>query len=298
MLEEIEAKSILQKVKYDSAQWFGIDYNINLYKGCCHGCIYCDSRSECYRIDNFDKVRIKANALEILQIELHKKRVKGVIGLGAMSDTYNPFEGKVCATRNALKLIETYGFGVSIDTKGTLVTRDIDYFQRIAAKHSAIVKVTITTADDQLSRIIEPHAPKSSERFKAVKELSDAGIYSGILLMPVLPFVNDTAENIRQIVELAAQNGAKFIYGMFGVTMRGEQREYLLDKLKAFAPELPGKYIETYGNQYVCNSPHTKECWALFKTLCDKYGILYRMKDIIKGYQREETYTQINLFDL
>lgn len=297
MLEEIEARSILQKVKYDSDKWFGIDYNINLYKGCCHGCIYCDSRSECYRIDNFDKVRIKANALEILETELRKKRAKGVIGLGAMSDTYNPFERSICATRNALKLIAAYGFGVSIDTKGTLVTRDIDYLQQITAQHSAIVKLTITTADDRLSGLIEPHAPKSSERFRALRTLSEAGIYSGLLLMPVLPFLTDTEENIRRVVALAAQNGAKFIYGMFGVTMRDGQREYLLEQLKALSPELPQKYIETYGNQYVCSSPRMKECWSLFRRLCEEHGLSYRMKDIIEGYQRKETYQQINLFD-
>jgi len=297
MVEQIEAKSILQKVQYDSGQWFGIDYNINLYKGCCHGCIYCDSRSDCYRIEQFDKVRIKKDAIAILQKELYGKKKKGVIGLGAMSDTYNPFEEQVNATRDALRLIERYGFGVSIDTKGTLITRDIDYLQKIAGNHSAIAKITITTADDALAAKIEPRAPKSSQRFQAVKELSDGGIFCGVLMMPVLPFLGDTIENVKAMVELAAEHHAKFIYPGFGMTMRDGQREHFLKQLKQIAPELPEKYIQKYDSKYQCTSPKARECWNVFEKLCEQYGILYRMNDIIKGYQRVEGYRQMSLFD-
>jgi len=297
MLEQIEAKSILQKVQYDGAEWFGVDYNINLYKGCCHGCIYCDSRSDCYRIEQFDKVRIKKDAIAILEKELYSKRKKGVIGLGAMSDTYNSFEQQMGATREALKMIEKYGFGVSIDTKGTLITRDIDYLQKIAGNHSAIAKVTITTADDDLAAQIEPRAPKSRQRFQVVKELSDSGIFSGILMMPVLPFLADTTENVKAMVELAAEHHAKFIYPAFGMTMRDGQREYFMGKLKQIAPELPGKYMQRYGSKYQCISPKARECWEVFRQQCDQYGILYRMQDIIRGYQKTEEYQQMSLFD-
>ena len=170
MIEEIEAKTLLSRVKYQ--EWFGASYNMNLYRGCCHGCIYCDSRSECYHVDQFDRVRVKKNAVQILRKELSSKRSTSVVGIGAMSDTYNPFEQKLCTTRAALGVIAESGFGVSLDTKSALVTRDIDLFQRIRDNHSAIVKLTITTASDALSRIIEPHATPSSERFAALRELA------------------------------------------------------------------------------------------------------------------------------
>ena len=155
----IRARSILQKVRYGS-EWFGVDYNMNLYRGCAHGCIYCDSRSECYRIDNFDQVHVKFDALAILRRELRSRRVRGVVGVGAMSDTYNPFERTLQVTRGALELIEEFGFGVSVDTKSTLITRDIDLLQAIGAHGGAVAKITITTADDNLARLIEPHAPR------------------------------------------------------------------------------------------------------------------------------------------
>lgn len=170
----VRARSILQKVRAHGDEWFGIDYNMNLYRGCCHGCIYCDSRSECYRIDDFDQVSVKLDALAILRRELYRRRTRGVVGIGAMSDTYNPFERELRVTRGALELVEEFGFGVSVDTKSTLVTRDADLLNTIGRAGGAIAKVTVTTADDELARTIEPHAPSPSERFAALAELADA----------------------------------------------------------------------------------------------------------------------------
>ena len=174
-MEFIKAKTILTKVK-NGEQWYGIDYNMNLYRGCTHGCIYCDSRSNCYHIENFDLVRGKENALNILEQELVKKRVKGVIGIGAMSDTYNPQEIKYEQTRNALKLILKYGYGVSIDTKSDLILRDMDLLKEINKQNNVIIKFTITTPNDDLSKVIEPNVCVSSKRFKAIKELTNNGI--------------------------------------------------------------------------------------------------------------------------
>lgn len=173
-MEFIKAKTILTKVKY-GADWYGIDYNMNLYKGCTHGCIYCDSRSNCYHIDNFDIVRGKENALYILEKELSKKS-RGIIGIGAMSDTYNPLEQQYEQTRKALELIAKYGFGVSIDTKSDLILRDIELLEKINLNNNVIVKFTITTPNDELSKIIEPNVCVSSRRLKAIKILNDNGI--------------------------------------------------------------------------------------------------------------------------
>ncbi len=198
-MKTILAKTILTKNKYPH-YWFGNDYNINLYRGCHHGCIYCDSRSECYQNDDFDTVKVKKDALIILQKELAKKRNKGVVGIGAMSDSYNLFENEMEITRVALKLLKDYHFGVFLE-KSDLVTRDIDLFLDIQKYNDMIIKFTITTVDDQLSQIIEPHAPVSSLRFQALKKLSDAGIYTGILIHPILPFITDTGENIKAMVK-------------------------------------------------------------------------------------------------
>lgn len=286
-IKEIPARSILQKARYDNSQWFGMDFSMNLYRGCNHGCIYCDSRSECYRNDDFDTVCVKKNALDILRRELRAKRSKGVVGIGAMSDSYNAFENKLEVTRGALKLIKEYGFGVSLETKGSLVTRDIDLFQDIAAAHSAIVKLTITVADDDLARTIEPYAASSSKRFEALRKLSEAGLYCGVLFTPTLPFITDTEENIRALVSSAAEHGAYFIYHMEGVTLRDRQRDHYYEKIATIDEELPDRYRETYGDRYMCNSPQAKENRELFRALCKEHGLAYRMHDIIKAYKRE-----------
>ena len=229
-MKEILAKTILTKNKYPQ-YWFGNDYNMNLYRGCHHGCIYCDSRSECYQNDSFDTVMVKKDVLTLLQKELSRKRKKGVVGIGAMSDTYNSFEKELEITRGALKLIRDYHFGVSLETKSDLVVRDIDLFLDIQKYNDVIIKLSITTVDDQLSKVIEPYAPVSSQRFRAIKQLSDAGVFTGILMHPVLPFITDNEENIKEMVRLAYQNGAKFIHTYFGVTLRDRQRDYYYQNL-------------------------------------------------------------------
>lgn len=295
-MQFVKTKTILTKVK-NGDYWFGIDYNMNLYRGCSHGCIYCDSRSNCYHIENFDMVRGKENALSILEQELSKKREKGVIGIGAMSDTYNPNEFKYEETRNALKLISKYGFGVSIDTKSDLIIRDIELLKKINTKNNVIIKFTITTPHDELSKIIEPHVCVSSKRFKAMKRLSDNGIFVGILMNPVLPFITDKEEDIKELVRLASIHGAKFIHTYMGMTLRENQREYYFDKLDMSFPGLKEKYKKYYGNWYDCTVFNSKKLYKVFTDECDKYGILYNMKDIITAYKKEiKKSEQITLF--
>lgn len=298
-MEYISAKTIVTKTKNSSA-WFGTDYNMNIYKGCCHGCIYCDSRSECYRIDHFDQVRAKENALQIIRDELRRKVKKGVIATGAMSDPYNPFEEKLQLTRHALELCNAFEFGVAIATKSILLKRDIDVLSDIKEHSPVICKVTITTSDDILAKTIEPNAPTSTERFAMIKELSSHGIFAGILLMPVLPFLEDTPENIMEIIEKAQENGAKFIYPAFGVTLRSNQREWYYEKLNSLFPEknLVEKYQTQYGSYYECRSPKAKKLWALFEKECTERKIYYKMKDIIYAYKHSYKIEQLNLFNM
>ncbi|MBC2890059.1 SPL family radical SAM protein [Gordonibacter massiliensis (ex Traore et al. 2017)] len=281
----VRARSILQKVRHHGDEWFGIDYNMNLYRGCCHGCIYCDSRSECYRVDDFDRVRVKFDALAILRRELRSRRVRGVVGVGAMSDTYNPFEHDLNVTRSALELLAEHGFGVSVDTKSTLVTRDIDLLRAIGGAGGAIAKLTITTADDRLARLIEPHAPAPSERFAALTELAEAGVFCGVLFTPTLPWVTDDETTVRGVVEGAAAAGARFVYHMTGVTMRDRQRDHFLERVAAVDPALPDRYRRAFGDRYFCNSPRAAENRALFRALCKEHGLLWRMPDIIAAYK-------------
>lgn len=294
-MEFIQAKTIISG--YSSGDtWFGNNYTMNIYKGCCHGCIYCDSRSSCYGVENFDVVRAKENALDVISRELKSKRRTGVIGTGAMSDPYNPFEKDYCLTSGALELINANKFGVSIATKSDLITRDINVLRAVKQHSPVLVKITITTAEDALCQKLEPNVAVSSKRLAAIKELSDNGIFTGILLMPVLPFLEDNEKNINAIVRLASENGAKFIYPAFGVTLRQNQREWFYHKLDELFPALKQKYIRQFGNAYECRSPHAKPLWELFKKECNKAGILYKMPDIIRAYKTGYDDRQMSLF--
>ncbi len=295
-MKTIPAKTLVTSRKDTS--WFGSEYNMNIYKGCCHGCIYCDSRSDCYQIADFDTVRAKENAISILREELRHKTRTGVIGTGSMSDPYNPYEEKYELTRQALDIINTYHFGVAIATKSALIMRDIDLLTKIKAHAPVICKITITAIDDELSRIIEPGVHVTSKRLEAIRTLSGAGIYTGVLMMPLLPYLTDTPQNVLSILHQAKECGARFIYPLFGLSLRSGQREYLYQKLDQCFPgeKLKDKYISMYGSLYECHSPRENELKALFYTECERLGLLYRMEDIIKAYRKDYEYQQLTFW--
>ena len=221
-MDYIPAKHIL--IRNRSTAWFGTDHTVNLYRGCCHGCIYCDSRSDCYGIADFDRVRAKENALPLLRDELARKVRPGFVGLGSMSDPYNPFERELQLTRHALELLDAYGFGAAIATKSDLITRDIDVLRCMREHVPVLCKLTVTTTDEALAARIEPRAPSPARRLEAVRALSRAGLFTGILLMPVLPFLEDSVENVLAVAEAAAEAGARFVYPAFGMTLRFSRR--------------------------------------------------------------------------
>ncbi|WP_040196845.1 SPL family radical SAM protein [Candidatus Soleaferrea massiliensis] len=284
MVEYVPAKSIVNRVQNG---WFGVDYNMNIYRGCSHGCIYCDSRSDCYRIDRFDQVRVKEDALRIIRDDLRRKVKKGVVATGSMSDPYNPLERDLQLTRHALELLSAYEFGAAIATKSDLILRDVDVLQEIRKISPVLCKMTVTTCDDELCRRVEPHVSVSSARFAALEKLSAGGIFTGILMMPVLPFLEDTPENVLGIIDRAAHAGVRFIYPAFGMTMRQNQREWYLSKLQELFPEdgLRERYERRYPYQYQCVSDRAKPLWKLFTARCDEKGILYKMPDIIRAYR-------------
>lgn len=283
-METVPAKHLVYK-NQKPGQWFGYDYNMNIYRGCNHGCIYCDSRSDCYQNPDFDRVKVKEEALRLIRDDLRSKSLKGVIGTGAMSDPYNPYEEKLQVSRNALELMNAYGFGAGITTKSPLVTRDIDILRDIKAHSPVLVKLTITTMDDDLCKKVEPGVAPSSARFEALAQLARAGIFCGILMMPLLPFINDTKENIEQILVGGKKAGAKFVYPAIGMTLRQGNREYYYQKLDTHFPGLKEKYMKTYGNRYEVTSANVKTLWPFFVATCQKLGLTHDMRLIISAYK-------------
>lgn len=296
-MDYIPAKHILIRSK--STAWFGTDHTVNLYRGCCHGCLYCDSRSDCYRNPDFDRVTAKSDALRILRDELARKVRPAFIAMGAMSDPYNPFEEELLLTRHALELIDAYDCGVSVDTKSDLIVRDIDLYQSIQAHSPVICKLTVTTVDEDLAAKVEPRAPSPARRLAAIRSLAQAGVFCGVLLMPVLPFLEDRPEQVLSVVDRSADAGAKFIYPGFGVTMRQGQREYFLRELdRAFPGEhLSRRYLARYGDRYRCPSPRARELWEVFAARCRERGLLYQMPHIVSAATRGYGDRQLTFFD-
>lgn len=296
-MDYIPAKHILLRSK--STAWFGTDHTVNLYRGCCHGCLYCDSRSDCYRNPDFDRVTAKSDALRILRDELARKVRPAFIAMGAMSDPYNPFEEELLLTRHALELIDAYDCGVSVDTKSDLIVRDIDLYQSIQAHSPVICKLTVTTVDEDLAAKVEPRAPSPARRLAAIRSLAQAGVFCGVLLMPVLPFLEDRHEQVLAVVDRSADAGAKFIYPGFGVTMRRGQREYFLRELdRAFPGEhLSRRYLARYGDRYRCPSPRARELWEVFAARCRERGLLYQMPHIVSAATRGYGDRQLTFFD-
>jgi len=276
MIKKIQAKSILSPLKGKGFDPFGISCNMNIYRGCQHQCIYCDSRSNCYQIDNFADILIKENAIDMLKQELSAKRKKLTIGTGSMNDPYMPIEEELGLTRQALELIYRYQFPVHIITKSNMVVRDLDILRNILKVYAA-VSFTITTNDDKLSRIIEPGAPVSSERFEAMNVLSAAGIYTGIIISPVLPWITDSSENITELLQHAHQVGAKYALMWPGLTQRHGQREWFYDQLDKHFPGLKEKYIDRFGNTYECDSPNAEDLNKAYYQVCSKLRLATQM---------------------
>ncbi|MCL2401258.1 MAG: radical SAM protein [Oscillospiraceae bacterium] len=294
-MQTIPAKTIVMKVKKPS-YWFGAEYNMNIYRGCSHGCIYCDSRSDCYRNTDFDTVKAKENALEIIRNDLRRKVKSGVISTGAMSDPYNPQEREHRLTRNALELVNAYEFGIDICTKSALVTRDVDILRDIKRHSPVLAKLTITAAEDALAQKIEPHVSSTSERFAALETLANNGIYCGVLLMPLLPYINDTEENILKILEKAKDAGAGFVYPSFGMTLRAGNREYYYEKLDELFPGLKQQYIKKYGDRYECRSPKARKLYEVFAAKCNELGLLHDMRAITRAYKMGYEESQLTMF--
>ena len=272
---------------------------MNLYRGCQHGCIYCDARSQCYQMNHvFEDIEVKGNAIELLESAMRSKRKPCMIGTGAMSDPYIPLENQLQMTRKALELIDKYGFGVAIQTKSARILRDMDLLQHINSHAKAVVQMTLTTYDEELCRKIEPNVSTTAERFEALKQFRDAGIPTVVWLCPILPFLNDTPEHGGGIIDYCIEAGVKGIinFGM-GLTLREGNREYFYAQLDRHFPGLKEQYIRTYGNAYDIPSPRDQELLKLFHDTCEAHGIWHDNDTIFRYMSRlEEKTDQLSFF--
>jgi len=277
------------------------DNGMNLYRGCSHGCIYCDSRSRCYQMDHaFEDIEVKENALELLEKALLSRKKRCMIGTGAMTDPYIPLEEELCLTRRALEIIERHGFGVAVQTKSARILRDLDILQRINENGKAVVQMTLTTHDDGLCRILEPNVSVTSERIAALKRFRDAGIPTVVWLCPILPFINDTKENVEGILQscLEAEVKGVICFNM-GLTLREGNREYFYAQLDRHFPGMKQRYIRSYGNAYELNSPRNAELLRLFHRTCEKNGMMHDIREIftyLHTFEEKERHTQLGFF--
>lgn len=274
---------------------------MNLYRGCTHGCIYCDSRSKCYHIDHaFEDIEVKANAIELLEAALKRKRKKCMLGMGSMTDPYIPLEEEIGNVRRALALASRYGFGVTLTTKSNRILRDLDLLKEINDRTKCVVQITLTTYDEELCKKIEPNVCTTKERLHVLRELQKAGIPTVVWLCPILPFINDTEENIQGILRGCAEMGVRGVicFGM-GLTLRDGNREYFYRQLDRLFPGMKEKYIKTYGVQYEINSPRNKELMALFHKFCEEHGMLHdngQIFEYLHTFEEKNAGVQLSLF--
>ena len=257
---------------------------MNLYRGCYHGCIYCDSRSKCYQFTHdFEDIEVKSNALVLLEDALRRKRKKCMIGTGSMTDPYIPLERELEHVRKTLMLVERYGFGFTVITKSDLILRDLDLLKRINEKTKCVVQMTLTTFDEELCRKIEPGVCTTRRRFEVLKAMRDAGIPTIVWLCPVLPFINDTEENLRGILNYCVEAGVRGVlcFGM-GLTLRDGNREYYYEQLDRLFPGMKERYMKEFGNGYVCSSPHNGSLMKLFHRTCEEAGIMHNNDEVFK----------------
>ncbi|MBE6089363.1 MAG: radical SAM protein [Clostridium beijerinckii] len=275
---------------------------MNIYRGCTHGCIYCDARSHCYGMDHiFEDIEVKANVLQLLEDALKKKRKKCMIGTGAMSDPYIHLEENLQNTRKCLEIIDKYGFGLAIQTKSNRILRDLDLLRSINKKAKCVVQMTLTTYDEELCKIIEPNVSTTKERFEVLKIMRDNKIPTVVWLSPILPYINDTEKNIRGILDYCIEAKVKgiVVFGI-GLTLRNGNREYYYKNLDNHFKGLKGKYIREYGNSYEVLSKNHEKLMKIIKDTCHQNNIIFGVKEVfnyMKAFEEENNEVQIG-FDI
>lgn len=276
---------------------------MNLFRGCTHGCIYCDSRSKCYQMNHsFEDIEVKENSIELLEDRLKRKRKKCMIGMGSMTDPYINEELKLNYTRQAIEIINKYGFGLTLITKSSNIIRDLDLLKDINSKTKCVVQMTLTTYDERLCRIIESNVSTTKERVETLIKLREAGIPTVVWMTPILPYINDTKENVIGILNYCKEAKVKGIlcFGM-GLTLREGNREYFYSKLDKYFPYLKDRYIREFGNSYVINSKNNYRLMKIFRDFCENEKIMHDYNKIfsyLNTFEEKEISKQLSIFDL
>ena len=274
---------------------------MNIYRGCSHGCVYCDSRSKCYQFTHpFEDIEVKQNAPELLEVALRAKRKKCMIGTGSMSDPYMHCEEKLQLTRRCLEVIRKYGFGAAIQTKSDRILQDIDLLDEINRTAKCVVQITLTTYDDELCRLLEPNVCNTKRRIEVLEKMQERGIPTVVWMTPILPFINDTAENVTAILNECARVGVKGVidFGM-GLTLREGDREYYYQALDRHFPDMKQCYISRYGNAYELPSPNAAELREVFRKICRDNGMLSSPEECFRYmYEFPEKKIQLSVFDV
>lgn len=288
-MHKVKAKSILSS-----------SGNMNIYRGCTHGCIYCDSRSLCYNMKHqFEDIEVKENALELLEDTLKRKRKKSMIFTGAMSDPYIPFEKDLQMTRGALEIVEKYGFGITLLTKSDLILRDLDLIKKINEKTKCVVQMTLTSSDDKLSKLIEPNVCTTSRRIEVLKIFNEHNVPTVVWLGPILPYLLDTKENINNLIDMMIEAKVKgVIYFGIGMTLRSGNREYYYKNLDKYFPGLKQIYINQYKEKYEVMSPNSVYLNSIITKRLKEHNIMYNPNEVFKylGTYENKEYVQLTLF--
>lgn len=275
---------------------------MNIYRGCTHGCIYCDSRSTCYQMRHpFEDIEVKQNAPALLEDALRRRRRRCMISTGAMSDPYIPLEKELCLTRRCLEVIHRYGFGAAVQTKSDLILRDAELLAAINKRSKCVVQMTLTTYDEALCRLVEPAVCTTHRRWEVLKEMQRLGIPTVVWFCPVLPFMNDTEENLRGILDYCFDAGVKGIVSFgIGLTLREGDREYFFAALDRHFPGMKQRYVQTFGNQYECTSDQNAALMAIFDRECERRGILHYPNDVFRylhEFPQRDVSQQLSMFD-
>lgn len=284
-MHSVIAKGILSK-----------NNGMNIYRGCTHGCIYCDSRSACYNINHvFEDIEVKINAPTLLEESLKKKRKKCMIGTGAMTDPYIHLEEKLQNTRKCLEIIDKYGFGLTILTKSNRILRDLQILKSINKKAKCVVQMTLTTYDEKLCKILEPNVSTTKERFETLKIMRDNDIPTVVWMCPILPHINDTEENIRGLLNYCIEAKVKgiIVFGI-GLTLREGNREYFYKNLDKYFRGMKERYIREFGNSYQIDSKNHNRFMEIIKETCQKHNIIFGVDEVFNYLRTFEDKTEVN----
>lgn len=274
---------------------------MNIYRGCTHGCIYCDSRSLCYQMQHdFEDIEVKQNVPELLEQALRRKRKKCMIGTGYMCDSFMHCEEKLKLTHKCMEIIDRYGFGFTVMTKSDRILNELALLESINEKAKCVVQMTLTTCDERLSRILEPNVCTTKRRYEVLKIMQQKGIPTVVWLSPLLPYINDTEENLKGLLDMCFDAGVRGIvcYGI-GLTLRDGNREYFYSQLDKYFPGLKEKYIRRFGNSYECPSENNAALMKMFHNECEKRGVLHNGEEVfayIQEFEMRDKWEQLSLF--